>query len=394
MLTIFGALFRYLDRCGRSIVTGWDHFFFAPKDPIMLAVIRIMVGAVLLHIHVSCVGEALHFIGPEAWVDAQSLPEIANVPNNPFFQPPKITPDTPPDKIPPQYELDEAQLQQKFTTNYGWSIWFWIKDPTWVLVTYYVGIACVACFTFGLFTRVTAVLTWAFQLNYIHRSMTIWFGMDAMIAFLTLYLMIGPCGRVLSLDRLIARWRSGKMQPVLATWTATVPLRLIQLHMCLVYLIAGVAKLQGKQWWFGNATWLTMNAPLFNDNFNVDWIANPQLGEWFWHYVCFFSSYATLVFEIGFPFLIWNKKLRPWFLFGAFVLHLGIGLLMGLAEFGLVMLAGCMAFIPPEGFRWFMNSLFGTKVFSSPVVTYSPAFVPAPEKPGPLVVAADQVRAS
>lgn len=395
MLTILTTLIHYLARCGRAFATGWDRFFFYPKDPIMLAVIRILVGAVLLYIHASSAGEVLNFVGPEAWVDAQSLPEVANVYQHPFFTPPVITPDTPPEKIPPQYEIDEAQLQQKYTKNYGWSIWFWITDPTWVLITYFFGVVCVACFMLGLFTPVTAVLAWAFHLNYIHRSMMIWFGLDAMIAFLTLYLMLSPCGKVFSLDRLLAYWRSGKKLPaVLPTWTATVPLRLIQLHMCIVYFIAGIAKLEGKQWWFGNATWLTMNSPMFNDNFNVDWIANPQLGEWFWHYVCFFTTYASLAFEISFAFLIWNKRLRPWLLFGAFALHLGIGLLMGLTEFGLVMLAGCLSFIPPDGMRWFLNSLFGTKVFSAPVASYSPSLTPSPEGSGSLLVAADQARAS
>jgi hypothetical protein len=362
MLTILHALLNYLARCGRALVAGWDYFIFHPKDPLMLGVIRIVVGSVLLYIHASCASEVLKFIGPEAWIDRQALPEIARLPKHPYYQPPEITPQTPTDKIPPQYELDEAALQRQFMTNYGFSLWFWVTDPTWVQITYFAGIGCVACFMLGLFTPVMGVLSWAFHLSYLHRSMTLWFGMDAMLAFLTLYLMLSPCGRTISLDRLLARWRAGHpLPPAAATWTATIPLRLMQLHMCVVYFFSGVSKLEGKTWWLGNATWLTMNAPMFNETLDVDWIANPALGEWFWHYFCFFSTYATLAFEIGFPFLIWNKRLRPWLLLSAFALHLGIGLFMGLGAFGIVMLAGCMAFLPASGVRWFFKSLLGTR---------------------------------
>jgi hypothetical protein len=41
----------------------------------------------------------------------------------------------------------------------------------------------------------------------------------------------------------------------------------------------------------------------------------------------------------------------------AVLLHLGIGLLMGLAAFGMTMLAGCCAFLPPDICRPFVENL-------------------------------------
>jgi hypothetical protein len=364
MITILSALLRYLKSSAGAVVSGWDRFFFHPKDPVMLGVIRIVVGLVLLYIHLSCASEALNFLGPEAWVDQQALPEIANLPNHKLFQPPEIKPGTPPEQIPAQHVYDHAELQREFMRHYGWSIWYgWVTDPYWVLVTYYTGIVIVGLFTLGLLTPVTAVLTWLFHINYLHRSLMIWFGMDAMISFLTLYLMLSPCGKTFSLDRLLRGWFSGRpMMAAAPMWTANLGLRLIQLHICVVYFISGISKLAGHSWWLGNAAWLTMNAPLFNESLDAAWIADERYGEWFWHYVSFAGTYATLGFEIAFPFLIWNKRLRPWMLFLAFMLHLGIGLFMGLGAFGLVMLAGCMAFIPASGMRWFVECLVGKRI--------------------------------
>ena len=352
VLTILSALFGYLARIPGAIVRGWDRFFFTPADPIVLGMIRILVGSILFYIHISCASSVLDFIGPNAWVDEQVYPELYELKNHPRYDLKYKTP------LPS--EIDNHAMQMRMIKPYGFSIWFLIQDPTWIKITYYAGIVCVGLFTLGFMTRITSILTWAFHLSYMHRAMMIWFGMDAMISFMTLYLCIAPCGSVLSLDRLILRWRTGKpLPPVQPMWSANLALRLMQLHMCIVYFIAGIAKLQGNTWWNGTATWMTMNSPLFNEGLDIGWITNPALGEWFWFYICFLSTYMTLAFEIAFPFLIWNRTFRPWMLFAAFVLHLGIAIFMGLGGFGGIMLSGCMSFIPPAGMRWFLNTLTG-----------------------------------
>lgn len=353
MLTILSALFGYFARLPAAVVRGWDRFFFTPTDPIMLGWIRILVGSVLFYIHISSAAYVLDFIGPEAWVDEEVFAELYDLPKHPKH--------TLPGTEHSQGDLDQIGIKRRFMTPYGFSIWFIINDPFWVKATYYAGIVCVGLFTLGFCTRVTGILSWAFHLSYMHRAMMIWFGMDAMISFMMLYLCIGPSGSVLSIDRLLSRRRSGNTaSEVTPSWSANLALRLMQVHMCVVYFIAGIAKLQGITWWNGSATWLTMNSPLFNEGLDIGWLADPRLGEWFWHYFCFITTYTTLAFEITFPFVIWNRYLRPWMLFLAFMLHAGIGIFMGLGGFGLVMLSGCMAFVPASGVRWAMKAIFGS----------------------------------
>ncbi|MFT3883817.1 MAG: hypothetical protein QM703_29820 [Gemmatales bacterium] len=66
--------------------------------------------------------------------------------------------------------------------------------------------------------------------------------------------------------------------PIQPLWSATLALRLIQIHMCIVYFISGLAKLQGSTWWNGSATWLTMNSPLFNEGVDLSWMTDPAHG--------------------------------------------------------------------------------------------------------------------
>jgi predicted DCC family thiol-disulfide oxidoreductase YuxK len=61
--------------------------------------------------------------------------------------------------------------------------------------------------------------------------------------------------------------------------------------------------------------------------------------------------------EIAFPFLIWQRRTRPYLLAGAIFLHLMFGILLRLIYFSFVMIVGHMSFVYPDwlhrlGARW------------------------------------------
>jgi hypothetical protein len=120
---------------------------------------------------------------------------------------------------------------------------------------------------------------------------------------------------------------------------ANVAIRLIQAHMCVIYFNAGISKLQGPMWWEGSAIWGAV-ANLEYQSLDCTWLCNhPYLGN--------FMTHLTVIWEISFAALVWNRMLRPVVLFVAVPLHLGIAFGMGMITFGFVMLYGCMAFIEP-----------------------------------------------
>ncbi len=68
-----------------------------------------------------------------------------------------------------------------------------------------------------------------------------------------------------------------------------------------------------------------------------------------WHpWLVNIMTHVSVVWEISFCVLIWKPLWRPLVLAGAVVLHLGIGLCLGMWTFGLIMLVGCAAFLPNE----------------------------------------------
>jgi hypothetical protein len=112
----------------------------------------------------------------------------------------------------------------------------------------------------------------------------------------------------------------------IANWTLLVA----RLQLCLVYFVAGHLKMTGTHWTNGTAFYYT---------FNVDEFTHPVLQFTFSQFplLSVFFSYLTILFQISFPFLVWNRNWRPiLFLFGG-AMHIGIAFGMGLVSFGFAM---------------------------------------------------------
>jgi predicted DCC family thiol-disulfide oxidoreductase YuxK len=221
-------------------------------------------------------------------------------------------------------------------------------------------------FSLGIGSRLTAVLAWAIAVSTARRSPVLLYGFDQMVSTWTLYLAVsGASGQAVSIDRFVARWREARRalarRPKDGRWPlasgapapsvgANIGLRLIQLHLCLIYGMAGLAKLRGDAWWTGYAVWGVLAAGEFR-RFNLTWMAGFPL-------LLNLMTHTGLLFELVYPFLIWVRLIRPILLGFAVILHVGIDLSLGLTEFALAMLAGNLAFVSG---RWLRSLVAGRK---------------------------------
>lgn len=258
--------------------------------------------------------------------------------------------------------------------NYTWSIFFHVTDPTAMLIIHLAFIGIMIMFAAGLFTRVTSILTWLAALCYVHRTNQVLFGLDVMMNINLIYLMIGPSGAALSLDRWLAvrrarrvldgtlRGDAGVARAVIAgpqpSVSANFATRLLQIHFCFIYAASGLSKLKGGAWWSHSAIWLTIANPEFSPTvfapyrYLLDFLADHRLLA---EMIMTLGSVYTLALEIGFPFLVWRPRLRPYMVMAGVLLHTGIAVLMGLTVFGLLMMTLLMSFIPPEVVRYWLE---------------------------------------
>jgi hypothetical protein len=172
----------------------------------------------------------------------------------------------------------------------------------------------------GIRARLSAFLAWGLHLSLVTSGSASFYGVDQLANTFLFYLLVFS--------------RREKPIPV-------VGLRVMQAHLCVIYLGAGLFKAMGRQWWNGEAIWQTLSQPAFQ-TFDLSSLAKhswiPMLAGW-----------GTLVVEIGYPFLIWSRRTRKAWGIATIGLHMGVGLFMGLVFFSSVMiLLTCCLFLIPE----------------------------------------------
>jgi hypothetical protein len=203
----------------------------------------------------------------------------------------------------------------------------------------------------GLHTRLAAALAWGLHLSLVTSGSASFYGVDQIANTFLFYLLLFPSGRAWTLaSRATSESPDGSI-PVGC-------LRVMQFHLCVIYLAAGVDKAMGSQWWNGEAIWQVVSQPAFG-TFDLHWLADhpwiPTLAGW-----------ATLVVEIGYAVFMWPRRTRALWLALTLGLHVGIGLFMGLVFFSglMIVLTTCLFMIPEE--------------LPAPILTSLPARSPEP----------------
>ena len=296
---------------------AWNRFWFAPQDPATLSLIRLLGGSMLFYTHLVWSLDLQAFIGAEGWVPVEYLRNIHTLPNEEA----------------PQWTV--------------WSVFFWIKPPWLLWCVHLLALLSFFCLMIGLFSRTVAVLAFLFAVSYAHRiSPGAFFGLDKVNCMLAMYLMLGPCGARYSLDS-IRRRNRGLTDPVRPSTWANLAIRLIQVHLCIIYLFSGLAKLMGENWQAGTAVWWALANQEYQ-SISMTWIASwTTVGP----ILIALMTHATVFWELLYCCLVWNRYTRPLVLWMAVAVHGGIALFMGMITFGLAMIYANLAFLQPQTVR-------------------------------------------
>jgi hypothetical protein len=206
-------------------------------------------------------------------------------------------------------------------------------------------LAAAVMLTLGIATPLAAVVSLAGLISAVNRAPLNVFGLDDTLGMLLLAVAVGPAGAVLSVDRLLAPDVAADRPRV----RANLALRMIQVHLCVVYLFSGCGKLLGASWWEGTALWGAA-ANVQYRTLDLTWLASHP-------WIINALTLSTLWWEIAYAALVWPRLTRRLFLAIAVPVHLGIGLTMGMMEFGLAMLTANMAFVPAPVLRHLLRPL-------------------------------------
>ena len=225
--------------------------------------------------------------------------------------------------------------------EYRFSILNWISDLTIIhgmhtLLLVFLFTSCV-----GLFTRFSNIAAFILHLMFVNRNMTVMFGVDMIGGFFLFYLCFTQNNAFYSIDNLLFKRKASQH---ISGPVSFLFYRLMQIQLCVVYAYSGLEKLKGTRWWSGAALW------------DVHSMGNMQRWDlsFMAHFPFLFAagSYVVLFWEIYFPVLVWNKKLKNPLLFFGFIMHVGIFLFMNLPSFGAMMIAIYVLFLGEKDIQW------------------------------------------
>ncbi|MFM7034373.1 MAG: HTTM domain-containing protein [Planctomycetia bacterium] len=283
---------------------GWNRFWFTPADPLPLAVIRIASGLLLTWSMVVWSIDVDAFFGDGGW------------------QAP-------------------ANVWRSNDQPWQWSWYFAAQSPTAIRVLAGIAIIAAVLLTLGLFTPLAAVVSLVALVSTVNRAPLNVFGLDDTLGMLLIPLVVGPSGAALSLDR---RLWPGSAGPSVR---AAIALRMLQVHLCVVYFFSGCGKLLGASWWEGTALWGAA-ANIQYRTLDLTWLSTRPL-------LTNAITLATVFWEVAYPAIVWPRLTRPLALAMAVAVHLGIGLSMGMMEFGLAMIVANIAFVSAPFLRSFRS---------------------------------------
>ncbi|HVX10333.1 MAG TPA: hypothetical protein VHC22_04090 [Pirellulales bacterium] len=318
----------YLETLVTETGRGWNRFWFMPSDPMPLGVMRVAIGAIAVYLIASLTPDLNRYFGPQGLLPVQALRDLVEPTNNDL------------QTVPPQ-------VREAMPREFRFSYLDRIQDGKALTAVHFLGLGVLVLFTLGFYTRITAVGALVVFLSYLHRGPMLTSGTEPIVAMLIFYLCIGPSGNACSLDAWLAAKRQslheGEPDAVVTSPWATLAVRLIQVHLTLIYAMMAVGKVGNEVWWSGLGIWWLI-ARAESRLVDLTGLHRVPLLINAW-------TYAVLFWQSLMPILIWNRLARPLMLVLNAVMWILLAPIVGNLPLAAVMIVGSLAFVSPEILR-------------------------------------------
>jgi len=201
---------------------------------------------------------------------------------------------------------------------------FGIKEETAMLLAWGFLLGAGVFLAAGILSRASAIVAWFLHLCVAKSGGMVSYGVDSFMTIGLFYLMLAPLPDRYALDRKL--WGGRALDPGRLGFFR----RVLQVHLCVVYLFSGITKSLGVGWWDGSNIWRALIRPPFN-------ILSPDLIA-AWGFLLPAIGISICLIEIGYPVLIWSKRTRGIWLALVCSMHLATGLTMGMHLFAITMI--------------------------------------------------------
>ena len=296
----------------RAIADAWQAFFHAPEPASPAGVFRLLFGLVMVANTLLLFGDARRLLGPAGMLGGE--------------------------------HYRQTYGRSRFTL-------YALLPQTDAAVYAVLGVQLVAavCLAAGLWTRLSAAVTFLTLVSYSNRNPAMTYGGDTVARLLAFLLIFSQAGKAVSVDALLAG--AAGPQPAGEGLYSPWCLRLMQVQVAIVYLRTTYWKLRGKTWRDGTAAYYPTQLVYYRRFVLPRWALNPVAIR--------VATWGTLVVEAALGTLVWVPGFRYTVLVAGAAFHLLLEFLLNLQLFGFVMLASLTLFIDPDDAQRWLASLNG-----------------------------------
>ena len=274
-----------------------ENFLFFNKgfNEYFLPLLRIGLGCLILIKLIAIQGNVLDFYGNDSFIPT----EISNV----------------------------LIVEDSFTLPYIYAnlpIQEAISEAGFIKMIFNIHIIFLLFFVFGFFTKVSSFITFTLNLVFCLTGHLFSYGVDGFITILLFYSLLANTNNILSIDKQLGIFQGNKF-----SISNVFILRALQIHLCFIYFFAGTAKAVGINWWNGESIWRSLH--IDSVSFNIDFLSNFPL-------LLTILGISALLLDILYCIFIWISRTRKITLTLTLLMHIFIGVVLGLPLFASVMM--------------------------------------------------------
>ncbi|HDR7379644.1 MULTISPECIES: HTTM domain-containing protein [Bacillus] len=208
-------------------------------------------------------------------------------------------------------------------------------------ILYFLGIIINTLYLLGVKTRVVGVLNYIMIYSLYARNPLALDGGNNILIIILFYLMFAEVNRYFSISK-GKNTDSNKFSNMFHNCAIFMCL----FQVCILYFFSGFAKSQGHMWYNGTALYYILHVDEFTQPFLAQFIINSPV-------LLTLGAYSAIITQLFFPLCVFNKYLKIPILLGSISFHFVIIIMMGLIQFGLIMIALDILFLTDKEHKKF-----------------------------------------
>lgn len=186
--------------------------------------------------------------------------------------------------------------------------------------------ACVLISLLWLTPRyATGVVLFVIALNLFRFAMPVVNGSDMVLLIFCVWAIVLPVAG------------KGERTKIVQHAASNVAVILIQIQVVLIYWVSGIDKLMSSLWRSGDAFVYVRHLEFMFNPGLISFADGPGMN--------IFLSWSTIVFELAFGILVWFRQTRLVMLALGVLFHLGIGFMLNLSDFMMIMMLSYLCFL-------------------------------------------------